>query len=115
MFYVRKQCMVTIVNSQIKIKFFRYKVQLCIQKRTTKRVYRYTVPHSKQKDPQLHSCITFVHFMTPLQHFTLSPHTTSVVYKCAHIEIPTNLKLSNPGLHFIFGSVTSRKENFNLH
>ena len=56
----------------------------------------------KQKHPQLHSCITFVHFMTPLQHFTLSPQTTSEVQERTQIEIPTNLKLSNPRVIFHF-------------
>ena len=48
MFYVCQLCKLTILTSQIKIKFFRYKVQLCIQKRITKRMYQYTVPHEAE-------------------------------------------------------------------
>ena len=94
--------MLTIVNSQIKIRFISYKVHLCTQRGSQKKTCTGTLFLMKQKDPNIHNCITCVHFMTPLQHFTLSPHTTSVVYKCAHIEISTDLKLSNPRVIFHF-------------
>ena len=113
MFYVRKQWKLTIVNSQIKIRFISYKVQLCTQ-RWSQKTCTGTLFLMKQKEPNLHNCITFVHFMTPLQHFTLSPHTTSVVHKCAQIEIPTNLKLSNPRLIFHFQERYKQEREFQL-